>query len=116
MIVGKLVESACSALKQSFVHSGFLCAGYTPTEFAPACAAYTAEFGALRSFSEYEPPPGVQWDDERYQGDAYGAFAWAAYVAEVSFDMTTYEISVDDIVSRQEVGRVIHPGLSRGQV
>src|SRR5439155_434845 len=95
MIVGKLVESACIALKQSLVHSGFLFAGYTPTEFATACAAYTAKFGALRSFSEYEPPPGVQWDDERYQGDAYGAFAWAAYVAEVSVDMTTYEIRVD---------------------
>src|SRR6058998_3127329 len=41
MIVGKLVESACIALKQSLVHSGFLFAGYTPTEFAAACAAYT---------------------------------------------------------------------------
>ncbi len=116
MIVGKLVESACIALKQSLVHSGFLFAGYTPTEFAAACAAYTAKFGALRSFSEYEPPPGVQWDDERYQGDAYGAFAWAAYVAEVSVDMTTYEIRVDDFVALQEVGRVIHPVLAKGQV
>src|SRR6058998_1376782 len=116
MIVGKLVESACIALKQSLVHSGFLFAGYTPTEFAAACAAYTAKFGALRSFSEYEPPPGVQWDDERYQGDAYGAFAWAAYVAEVSVDMTTYEIRIDDFVALQEVGRVIHPTLAEGQI
>jgi len=116
MIVGKLVESACTALKQSLVHSGLLFAGYTPTEFAGACAAYTAKFGALRSFSEYEPPPGVQWDDERYQGDAYGAFSWAAYVAEVSVDMTTYEIRVDDFVALQDVGRVIHPVLAKGQV
>jgi len=116
MIVGKLVESACTALKQSLVHSDLLFAGYTPTEFAGACAAYTAKFGALRSFSEYEPPPGVQWDDERYQGDAYGAFSWAAYVAEVSVDMKTYEIRVDDFVALQDVGRVIHPVLAKGQV
>jgi len=49
-------------------------------------------------------------------GDAYGAFAWAAYVAEVSVDMTTYEIRVDDFVALQEVGRVIHPILAKGQI
>ena len=116
MIVGKLVESASLGLKQSLIKGGFLTDDYSRDEFRSACAVYTGKFGALRSFSQYEAPPGIQWDDEHYQGDAYGAFAWAAYVAEVSVDMTTYEISVDDFVALQEVGRVIHPVLARGQI
>src|SRR3989454_9018532 len=77
MIVGKLVESASLGLRQSLIQAGGLAGSYTRDEFRAACKTHTAKFGALRSFSEYEPPPGVQWDDERYQGDAYGAFAWA---------------------------------------
>src|SRR5438132_2473859 len=83
MIVGKLVESASVGLRQSLIQAGLLAGDYKPSEFRAACGAYFAKFGALRSFSQYEPVPGVQWDEERYQGDAYGTFAWAAYVAEV---------------------------------
>jgi len=110
MIVGKLVESACIGLKQSLIHAGF------DQDFRTACRAYIEKFGALRSFSQYEPPAGMHWDDARYEGDAYAAFSWAAYVAEVSVDMTTYEIRVDDFVALQEVGRVIHPVLAKGQI
>jgi CO/xanthine dehydrogenase Mo-binding subunit len=56
------------------------------------------------------------WDDEHYRGDAYGAFAWAVYVAAVSVDTSTYEIRVDDFVALQEVGKVIHPVLAAGQI
>jgi CO/xanthine dehydrogenase Mo-binding subunit len=116
MIVGKLVESAAVGLKQSLIQSGLLSVDHKPGEFRAACAAYIGKFGALRSFCQYEAPPGIQWDDERYQGDAYGAFAWAVYVAEVSIDTATYEIRVDDFVALQEVGRVIHPILAKGQI
>jgi CO/xanthine dehydrogenase Mo-binding subunit len=116
MIVGKLVEAACMGLRQTLVQAGLLAGGHDPGAFRAACAAYTAQFGALRSFSQYEPAADIHWDDERYEGDAYSAYAWAAYVAEVSVDMTTYEIRVDDFVALQEVGRVIHPVLAQGQV
>ena len=116
MIVGKLVESASVGLKQSLIQAGLLAGGYTADAFRAACRSYIAKFGALRSFSQYEAPPGIRWDDERYQGEAYAAFSWAAYVAEVSVDMTTCEIRVDDFVALQEVGRVIHPVLARGQI
>ena len=49
-------------------------------------------------------------------GDAYGAFAWAVYVAEVTVDMVTWETRVDDFVAVQEVGKVIHPVLAAGQI
>ena len=116
MVVGKLLESAAIGLKQSLVKSGLLAENYCAEEFAAACARYIGEFGPLKSFSQYEAPPGIYWDDDTYRGDAYGAFAWAVYVAEVAVDTATYEIKVEDFVALQEVGRVIHPVLAAGQI
>jgi len=116
MIVGKLVESAALGLKQTLIRSGLLEEGYTPAEFQRACREYIEKFGPLQSTSQYRPPPGIHWDEERYRGDAYGAYAWAVYVAEVSVDSVTYEVSVDDFVAVQEVGKVIHPVLAAGQI
>ena len=116
MIVGKLVESAVLGLKQTMVGSGLLKDRFAQTEFQKACGDYIAKFGQLKSFSQYQPPPNVHWDDEKYQGDAYGAFAWAVYVAEVSYDPLTYEAHVDDFVAVQEVGKVINPVLAAGQI
>ena len=116
MIVGKLVESAVLGLRQTLVGSGLLTDKYTQTDFQKACGEYIAKFGPLKSFSQYQPPPNIHWDDEKYQGDAYGAFAWAVYVAEISYDPLTYEAHVDDFVALQEVGRVINPVLAAGQI
>ena len=116
MVVGKLVESAALGLKHTLTSLGLLKDGYSFAEFARACSSYTAQHGPLRSYSQYQPPPGIHWDDETYQGDAYGAFAWAVYVAEVSVDSLTYEARVEDFVAVQEVGRVIHPVLATGQI
>ena len=116
MIVGKLVESAVLGLRQTLLGSGLLKERYTQTEFQRACGEYISKFGPLKSFSQYQPPPNIHWNDEKYQGDAYGAFAWAVYVAEVSYDPLTYEVHVDDFVAVQEVGRVINPVLAAGQI
>jgi len=116
MIVGKLVESAALGLKQTLVSSRLLPENYSAQEFQRACSEYIAKHSALRSTSQYAPPPGIHWDDEKYQGDAYGAYAWAVYVAEVSVDTCTYEIRVDDFVAVQEVGKVINPVLAAGQI
>ncbi|HEY4580484.1 MAG TPA: xanthine dehydrogenase family protein molybdopterin-binding subunit, partial [Candidatus Acidoferrales bacterium] len=106
MIVGKLVESAARALKQALVGSGLLPAQYSPEEFAQACTRYVEKHGALKTFSQYQQPPEIQWDEENYKGDAYGAYGWAVYVAEVSVDTLTCEVRVDDFVAVQEVGTV----------
>jgi CO/xanthine dehydrogenase Mo-binding subunit len=116
MVVGKLVESAALGLKQTLIGSGLLKENYNSTEFQEACREYIKAFGPLKAFSKYQPPPNVFWDDEKYQGDAYGTYAWAVYVAEVSVDMLTYEARVDDFVAVQEVGRVINPTLAAGQI
>jgi CO/xanthine dehydrogenase Mo-binding subunit len=116
MIVGKLVESAALGLKQTLVGAGLLKEDYDSEEFQRACCAYQEQFGPLKAFSQYKAPPGLNWDDEKYRGDAYGAFAWAVYVAEVTVDPVTYETHVDDFVALQEIGRVIHPVLAAGQI
>jgi len=85
-------------------------------QFSEASRKYQELHGPLKPFSQYKPPPGVFWDDAKYQGDAYGAFAWAVYVAEVTVDLVTFETTVDDFVALQEVGRVIHPVLAAGQI
>src|SRR5829696_4194248 len=116
MVVGKLVESAVMGLKQTLIGSSLLPHEYGQSEFKKACAEYIARFGSLKTSSTYQPPPNVQWDDEKYQGDAYGAYAWAVYVAEVSFNELTYEAHVEDFVALQEVGRVLNPVLAAGQI
>ena len=116
MVVGKLVESAVLGLKQTLIGSGLLHEDYSSEEFREACRNYIQSLGPLKAFSKYQPPPNVRWDDEKYQGDAYGTYAWAVYVAEVSVDLLTYEAQVDDFVAVQEVGRVINPVLAAGQI
>jgi CO/xanthine dehydrogenase Mo-binding subunit len=116
MIVGKLVESAARAVLHSLFESGFLKPGYGAKDFDDACRQYIDKFGALRSLIKYEHPHDLHWDDERYQGDAYGAYGWAAYVAAVSVDTRTAEVRVEDFVAVQEVGKVINPVLAAGQI
>ena len=116
MIVGKLVESAALGLQQTLRQSGLLDENYSVDDWRKACANYITQYGALKSFSKYEAPPNIFWNDETYQGDAYGAYAWAVYVAEVTVDLVTYETRVDDFVALQEVGKVINPVLAAGQI
>ena len=116
MIVGNLVRSAALGLQQTLVQAGLLAEQYSPVEFREACRRYVATHGRLKSYSRYEAPPGVFWDDQKYRGEAYAAFAWAVYVAEVSVDLTTYSVSVDDFVALQEIGKVLHPLLAEGQI
>ena len=116
MIVGKLVETAALAIKQSLLDAGFLKMNYSVEEFAEACGKYTNKFGALQSLVKYRHPADLHWDDTKYQGDAYGAYAWAVYVAEVSVDTRTAEVRVEDFVAVQEVGKVINPILAAGQI
>jgi len=111
MVVGRLVESAALTLLATLKG-----AALQATDFAGACREYTDRFGPLRGSAQYQAPPGLRWDDERYQGDAYGTYGWAVYVAEVSVDTLTCEIRVDDFVAVQEVGRVINPVLAKGQI
>lgn len=116
MVVGKLVQSAAKGLRQTLTASGLLADTYSADDFGKACAQYVAEHGELKSWARYEPPPGIFWDDEKYRGEAYAAYTWAVYIAEVTVDLATYGVTIDDFVALQEVGKVLHPVLARGQI
>jgi len=116
MIVGKLVESAARTVQKSLFDSGLLQPNYNQEAFAAACQQYIAKFGPLQSLCKYQHPTDLHWDDATYRGDAYGAYAWAIYVAEVSVDTRTAETRVEDFVAVQEVGKVINPVLAAGQI
>jgi len=108
MIIGKLVENASRNLREKLA----LPAQYSPEQFAAACAVH----GPLEISVQYQEPGNIHWDDQKYRGDAYGAYSWAVYVAEVSVDTLTGETCVDNFTALQEVGRVLHPVLAAGQI
>jgi CO/xanthine dehydrogenase Mo-binding subunit len=119
MIIGKIVQTAALKMRQTLIDSGLLetDAGQSGRgQFLAACAAYRKQFGELQSFSRYEAAPNIFWNDELYSGEAYGAYGWAVYVAEVTVDTLTYSVTIDDFVALQEVGKVLHPVLAAGQI
>ena len=116
MVVGKLVETAARGIRRTLLDANLLDERYSPADFTRACAQYVSTVGRLRSSAQYKAPEGVRWDDAKYEGDAYGTYAWAVYVAEVTVDLTTCEVRVDDFVAVQEVGKVINPTLATGQI
>jgi CO/xanthine dehydrogenase Mo-binding subunit len=116
MVIGELVRSAAIGLKQTLQLDGTLKESYTSAEFGEACRKYVEDKGVLRSLARYTSPEGIYWDDVKYKGEAYAAYAWAVYVAEVSVDVTTCAAKVEDFVALQEIGKVLHPVLAKGQI
>lgn len=116
MIVGKLVERASLQMLEKLRGQGGLPSDHTPEQFTDAAIAYLERHGSLRCSTRYEPVQPVIWDDQLFHGDAYPAYAWAAYVAEVAVDMNTYSASVVRFDALQEVGRIMHPVLAKGQI
>jgi CO/xanthine dehydrogenase Mo-binding subunit len=116
MVVGRLIERASLQLLAMLREHAGLGEPHTREEFFAACARYRAAHGKVESLCRYEAPPGIQWDDKTYHGEAYGAYAWAVYVAQVAVDTVTYSAEVEDFWAVQEVGRVLHPVMARGQI
>jgi CO/xanthine dehydrogenase Mo-binding subunit len=116
MVVGTLVASAARGIEQTLIGAGLLDEKHTPEEFRAACRKYASEHGTFRSLAKYEPPANIFWDDQKYRGEAYAAYGWAIYVAQVAVDLTSYSVSVEDFVALQEIGRVLNPVLARGQI
>src|SRR5579864_4388364 len=116
MVVGNLVRSAAQGVAQTLIAAGLLPESYSPEEFREACTRYVAQHGEFKSWACYQAPPGIFWDDEKYRGEAYAAYSWGVYIADVTCDLTTCSVVVNDFVALQEVGKVLHPVLARGQI
>jgi CO/xanthine dehydrogenase Mo-binding subunit len=116
MVVGKLIERASSQLVTMLRERAELAERFTSEEFFEACKRYRATHGEVVSLRRYEAPPNIFWDDQKYRGEAYPAYAWSVQVAQVAVDTTTYSAEVEDFWSVQEVGRVLNPVLAGGQI
>lgn len=116
MIVGKLVETASRNLLTTLRGCLLLEEEYTPDAFRRACLAYLQTHGSLVASARYQSPGDIHWDDDTFHGEAYPAFAWAIYAAEVEVDTATYFASVKNFWALQEVGKVLHPVLAKGQI
>jgi CO/xanthine dehydrogenase Mo-binding subunit len=109
MVVGGLIIAAARRLRAE-VES------VTGGQFAQTYAAFAREHGGRRFDERFVPYPNIHFDDATYRGDAYPAFGWACAVAQVDVDLDTGEVSVRDVVSADDAGRIIHPILAAGQV
>jgi CO/xanthine dehydrogenase Mo-binding subunit len=116
MVVGRIIERAGLQLLALLREQAGLVSSHTREEFFAACDRYRAAKGEVISLCRYEAPPGIHWDDLNYHGEAYGAYAWAVYVAQVAVDTVTYSAEVEEIWAVQEAGRVLHPVMAAGQV
>ncbi len=116
MVVGRLIERACRQLVLMLREQVGLPDGFSSAEFFAACERLFAAKGEVVSLCRYEAPPNIFWDDQKYRGEAYPAFAWSVQVAQVAVDTVTYSAEVEDFWSVQEVGRVLNPVLAGGQI
>jgi CO/xanthine dehydrogenase Mo-binding subunit len=116
MIVGKLVERASLQILDTLREQEQLPTPHTREQFIEAVRCHYLKHDSLRASVRYEPPAPIFWDDELYRGDAYPGYAWAVYVAEVAVDLDTYTATCTRFDALQEVGRVLHPVLAKGQI
>jgi CO/xanthine dehydrogenase Mo-binding subunit len=109
MVVGGLLITAARRLRAEVENA-------TGRSFAAGYRSFAEAHGPVRVDEQFTPYPGIAFDDTTYTGDAYPCFGWAAAVAEVEVDLDTGEVRVTDVVSADEIGRVIHQVLAEGQV
>ncbi len=116
MVVGRLIERASLQLVGFLQDHAGLSEIFSREDFFAACERYRAAKGEVVSLCRYEAPPGIFWDDQKYRGEAYPAYAWSVHVAQVAVDTVTYSAEVEDFWAVQEAGRVLNPVLAGGQI
>ncbi|MCI0437256.1 MAG: molybdopterin-dependent oxidoreductase, partial [Gemmatimonadetes bacterium] len=102
MVVGGILQRCAEELRERL-------GGLSPEEH------YRAH-GPLVITKQYEPPPGLHFDEQTYEGDAYGTYAWGCDVAEVELDPDTFAVRPLCITAVQEIGKAINPVLAAGQI
>jgi len=116
MVVGSLIQRAGVQLVRKLRDEFLLGEQFTREEFFQACELHRSAYGDVVSLCRYEAPPNIFWDDKKYRGEAYPAFAWSIQVAQVAVDMVTYSAEVEEFWAVQEVSRVLNPVLAGGQI
>ncbi len=131
MVVGRVVQLAAREVKERLtqfvaerfgaaeavlIDGRFVAGGKELASFVEMAGEYVAQHVQLRVYARYASPPGIEWDDDSYSGDAYPVYSWGADVAEIDVDMDTFEVTCTKITTAQDIGRAIHPVLAAGQI
>jgi CO/xanthine dehydrogenase Mo-binding subunit len=114
MIVGGLVRRAALVMKEELAKNGLPLK--TKADLKKAAKVLCAGQPLRRFIVQYEKPAEIVWDDKTYKGDAYGVYAYAALVADLEIDKTTFEVTVHKITTAQDIGKAVNPLLSEGQI
>jgi CO/xanthine dehydrogenase Mo-binding subunit len=96
MVVGGLVEKAAAALRARLGDG-------PPAE-------------EISETVQYQPPPGIHWDDATYTGSAYPCYGWACCLVDLAVDTDTCEVTVERCVQAIDVGKAINPVIVKGQI
>jgi CO/xanthine dehydrogenase Mo-binding subunit len=102
MVVGRILQRCAEEMRARL---GRL----TPRE-------YLRTHGPLVITKEYERPNDMSWDDNSYEGDAYGSYGWGCDVVEVEVDRDTWQVRPIAFLTVHEIGKAIHPMLATGQI
>jgi CO/xanthine dehydrogenase Mo-binding subunit len=105
MVVGGLLIKAARRLRER-----------VEAETGRAFAESYRGASPIRVDETFAPYPGLTFDDATWTGDAYPAYGWAGCVAKVDVDLDTGEVAVREVVSANDVGRIVHRVMAEGQV
>jgi CO/xanthine dehydrogenase Mo-binding subunit len=115
MVVGRVVEEASAKLRarlEKYAEQQ----GLGDCDLCDVARSHYAAEGEAAEMVTYDPPPGIEWDDETYTGSAYPCYGWAACLVDVAVDLDTYEVTVERCVHAVDVGKAIHPVIVKGQI
>ena len=102
MVVGRILQRCAEEMKARL-------GPLTPRE-------YLRQHGPLVVTKEYERPGEMSWDDNSYQGDAYGSYGWGCDVVDSRSIATPGRCGRSRFSTVHEIGRAIHPMLATGQI
>ncbi len=121
MVVGGLVERAARTLRLR-IEAWADTAGVKGDLGALAAAMFgrkaelDPQHGGIAETVQYEPPPGIHWDDATYTGQAYPCYGWAGCLVDVEVDLDTREVALLRCVHAVDVGKAINPVIVKGQI
>lgn len=116
MVVGNVLGKCAAVLKRKLFEYASEKIGAKGAGISDVVKMYLKERGGLTVIDHYELPPGIEWDDEKFRGDAYSAYTWGCDVAEVLVDMETFEVRVVKMWMAHDIGRAINPIMAAGQI
>ena len=98
MIVGNLVVQAAEEMKRRLAEDE---------------NASDSDFSVHK---HYVMPPGIEWDQDTLEGDAYAAYGWGVNVIEVELDTVSYECRVSGSWGVYDAGVAIDEKVVNGQI